>query len=73
LAAHQQTLQPAICLVLANGSAQTSTLSLQALAARRDWLHVMWLAKDAPAAQSQGARVALSQAGDALASGGESP
>jgi hypothetical protein len=37
-----------ISLVLAKGSAPTSTLSAQALAARRDGLHVIWLAKSAP-------------------------
>jgi hypothetical protein len=37
-----------IYLVLDHGSAQTSQASLQALAARREWLHVLWLAKYAP-------------------------
>ena len=44
----QRAVQRAIYRVLANGSAHTSQVSLQALAARRDWLHVMWRAKDAP-------------------------
>jgi len=48
LETHHQTVQREIFLVLDNGSAHTSTLSLQALAARRDWLHVLWLAKYAP-------------------------
>ena len=37
-----------IYLVLDNGSAHTSTLSGRALAARQNWLHVIWLAKYAP-------------------------
>lgn len=37
-----------VYLVLDNGSAHTSRLSMRALAARRDWLHVIWLAKDSP-------------------------
>ena len=37
-----------IHLVLDNGSAHTSLASLQALAARRVWLQVPWLAKYAP-------------------------
>jgi len=45
LEAHQQTVQREIYLVLDNGSAQTSKGSEQALAARQDWLHVIWLAK----------------------------
>jgi DDE superfamily endonuclease len=48
LEAHQQAVQREIYLVLDNGSAHTSQASLQALAARRDWLHVLWLAKYAP-------------------------
>jgi len=48
LQAHQQAVQREISLVLDNGSAHTSQGSLQALAARRDWLHVLWLAKYAP-------------------------
>ncbi|HZC76558.1 MAG TPA: transposase [Ktedonobacterales bacterium] len=48
LEAHQQTVQRQIYLVLDNGSAHTSQMSLQALAARRDWLQVIWLAKYAP-------------------------
>ncbi len=79
LEAHQQTVQREIYLVLDNGSAHTSKGSEQALAARQDWLHVIWLAKYAPQlnpnsipTQSQGARVALSQAGCTRASGDES-
>jgi len=45
LEAHQQTVQREIYLVLDNGSAQTSKGSEQALAARQDWLHVIWLAQ----------------------------
>lgn len=37
-----------VYLALDNGSAHTSRLSMQALAARRDWLHVIWLAKYSP-------------------------
>lgn len=48
LEAHQQAVQREIDLVLDNGSAHTSQGSLQALAARHDWLHVVWLAKYAP-------------------------
>jgi len=48
LEAHQQATGREIYLVLDNGSAHTSALSLQALAARRDWLHVIWLAKYSP-------------------------
>jgi transposase len=48
LEAHQQAVQREIYLVLDNGSAHTSQLSAQALAARRDWLHVIWLAKYSP-------------------------
>jgi transposase len=48
LEAHQHTVQREIYLVLDNGSAHTSHVSLQALAQRRDWLHVVWLAKYAP-------------------------
>jgi transposase len=48
LEAHQQTVQREIYLVLDNGSAHTSRLSSQGLAQRRDWLHVIWLAKYAP-------------------------
>ena len=43
-----QAVQREISLVLDNGSAHTSQVSLQALAERRDWLHVLWLAKYAP-------------------------
>jgi transposase len=48
LEAHQQAVQREIYLVVDNGSAHTSQLSLQALAARKAWLHVIWLAKYAP-------------------------
>jgi DDE superfamily endonuclease len=48
LAARHQALQREIYLVLDNGSAHTSGVSTQALAERRDWLHVLWLAKYAP-------------------------
>ena len=48
LEAHQQAVQREIYLVLDNGSAHTSQRSLQALAARQAWLHVLWLAKYAP-------------------------
>ena len=48
LEAHQQAVQREIYLVLDNGSAHTSQVSLQALAARQAWLHVLWLAKYAP-------------------------
>jgi transposase len=37
-----------VYLVLDNGSAHTSRLSMQALEARRSWLHVIWLAKYSP-------------------------
>ncbi len=37
-----------VYLALDNGSAHTSRLSMQALAARQDWLHVIWLAKYSP-------------------------
>jgi hypothetical protein len=45
LEAHHQAVQREIYLVLDNGSSHTSQASLQALAQRRDWLHVIWLAK----------------------------
>jgi transposase len=48
LEAHQQAVQREIYLVLDNGSAHTSQRSVQALAARKAWLHVVWLAKYAP-------------------------
>jgi transposase len=48
LESHQQTVQREIYLVLDNGSVHTSKGSEQALAARQDWLHVIWLAKYAP-------------------------
>jgi hypothetical protein len=48
LEARHQTLQREIYLVLDNGSAHTSHVSEQALIARRDWLHVIWLAKYSP-------------------------
>jgi hypothetical protein len=48
LEAHHQAVGREIYLVLDNGSCHTSQVSEQALAARRDWLHVIWLAKYAP-------------------------
>jgi transposase len=48
LEAHQQEVQREIHLVLDNGSVHTSVASLQALAARRAWLHIHWLATYAP-------------------------
>lgn len=48
LEAHHQAVGREIFLVLDNGSAHTSQVSEQALAARRTWLHVIWLAKYAP-------------------------
>lgn len=48
LETHHQAVRREIYLVLDNGSAHTSRVSSQALAARRDWLHVIWLAKYAP-------------------------
>ncbi|HEV2462147.1 MAG TPA: IS630 family transposase [Ktedonobacterales bacterium] len=48
LETHHQAVQRKIFLVLDNGSAHTSTHSMQALAPRRDWLQVSWLAKYAP-------------------------
>jgi hypothetical protein len=48
LEAHHQAVQREIDLVLDTGSSHTSQASLQALAQRRAWLHVIWLAKDAP-------------------------
>ena len=48
LEAHHLAVGREIYLVLDNGSAHTSLLSTQALAARREWLHVIWLAKYAP-------------------------
>lgn len=48
LDSHHTAVQREIYLVLDNGSAHTSRVSSQALAARRDWLHVIWLAKYAP-------------------------
>jgi transposase len=48
LEAHHQAMQREIYLVLDNGSAHTSTLSMQALAQRRDWRLVIWLATYAP-------------------------
>jgi transposase len=48
LEARHQRVQCEIYLVLDNGSAHTSQASLQALAARQDWLHVIWLAKYSP-------------------------
>ncbi len=48
LEARHQTMQREIYLVLDNGSAHTSHVSEQALEQRRDWLHVIWLAKYSP-------------------------
>ena len=48
LAAHHQVVPREIDLVRDNGSAHTSPVSQQALAARADWLHVIGLAKYAP-------------------------
>ncbi len=48
LEARHQAMQREIYLVLDNGSAHTSHVSLQALAQRRDWLQVIWLAKYSP-------------------------
>ena len=48
LEAHQQAVQREIYLVLDNASVHTSQESLQALAARQAWLHVVWLAKYSP-------------------------
>jgi hypothetical protein len=48
LEAHHQAVGRAIYLVLDNASVHTSSESLQALAARRRWLHVLWLAKYSP-------------------------
>ncbi len=48
LAAHQQAVGRQRYLVLDNGSAHTSTVSQHALTKRKDWLHVIWLAKYAP-------------------------
>jgi hypothetical protein len=51
LEVQQQAVQREISLVLENGSAPTSSQSLQALAARRNWRNwrqVLWLAKYAP-------------------------
>jgi hypothetical protein len=48
LEARHQALERQIYLVLDNGPAHTSKVSLQALAARQEWLHVIWLAKYSP-------------------------
>ena len=48
LEAHHHAVQREIYLVLDNGSAHTSKVSLQALASRVSWLHVIWLAKYSP-------------------------
>jgi transposase len=48
LEAHHRAVGREIYLVLDNGSTHTSKGSQQALAARQDWLHVLWLAKYAP-------------------------
>jgi hypothetical protein len=45
LEVHQQAVQREIYLGLDNGSAHTSQQSVPALAARKDWLQVLWLAK----------------------------
>jgi transposase len=44
---HQATRRE-VYLALDNGTAHTSRLSTEALAARREWLHVIWLAKYSP-------------------------
>jgi transposase len=48
LEARHQALGRESSLVLDNGSAHTSRVSHQALAERKGWLHVIWLAKYAP-------------------------
>ena len=48
LEAHHETVGREIYLVLDNASVHTRQESLQALAARRSWLHVLWLAKYSP-------------------------
>ena len=48
LEAPHHAVQREIYLVLDNASVHTSSGSLQALAARRRWLHVIWLAKYSP-------------------------
>ena len=48
LQTRHEAVRREIYLVLDNGSSHTSQASLQALAARREWLHVLWLAKYAP-------------------------
>jgi hypothetical protein len=48
LEARHQALRRQIYLVLDNGSVHTSKASLQALAERQEWLHVIWLAKYSP-------------------------
>ncbi len=55
LETHHQAVQREIYLVLDNGSVHTSELSAQALAQRRDWLHVIWLAKYAPSSTPRSA------------------
>jgi hypothetical protein len=48
LEAHHPAVQREIDLVLDTGSAHPSGCSLHALAQRRDWRHVIWLAQSAP-------------------------
>jgi transposase len=48
LEARHQAVGREIYLVLDNSSVHTSKTSQQALAQRKDWLHVIWLAKYAP-------------------------
>jgi transposase len=48
LDAHQQRTGREIYLALDNGPAHTSRVSTAALAARADWLHVIWLARYSP-------------------------
>jgi transposase len=48
LEAYHQAVQREISLVRDHGSAHTRQISQQALAARPDWLPVLWLAKYAP-------------------------
>ncbi len=48
LEARHQAVGREMYLVLDNGSAHTSQVSQQALTKRKDWLHVIWLAKYAP-------------------------
>lgn len=48
LAARHAATGKAVFLVLDNGPCHTSAVSRAALAARADWLHVIWLAKYSP-------------------------